>query len=953
MNELHDLADEIAQLVRTNPSLMARALPAAVAWSPVLDTLDAGLVDEVVITADMAASAERLLHGLVEVADEPLASRLRALEAVVGEGSLVGLTVAEAILRLNAAVKAEEEPAPTISFVPGERGMTSAGRSVMIPAAAHIRGAKGTRWRTDLMVVNPATTPALFTVALLPRDTLNESPEEATLFLEGSEGTFIADVLDALFEFTGAASLRVTADSGAVVVTSRTYNLLGTGNDLGLPVGSTFGQFVPALTDDDAIVSGDQGRLIHLAHDPSLLEGSRANLILVNGNDGTITVEVELYDGTGSEFGTVTHTLRSWEYRQLNNVFEEVTSSTVEDGYAVVRTTTPGGQLYALASVVDNLTGDPIAIPASLDSVLESVSGGSFDLLYIPAAAHVRGARGTNWRTDLVLNSQWHQSTWVDVTLLPRDQENVITPEERFTIFPGESIRVNDVLSTTFDFDGAAALRIRPFGAITASSRTYNLIQDAKAFDLPTGSTFGQYLGAVPLGRALRFGDEGRISHLSHDPSLLEGSRANLGLVNGSNGTIAVEVELFTADGTALGAFTTSLRRFEYRQLNKVFEEVTDQKVDEGYAVVRTTTSFGRLFALGSVVDNRTADPITVDAVPIRSPQPLGLIATVNALFDTLEAGGFDMRAVFDLLSSGDLAEQLDQSAEDLPGYVTRTTDGIVIDVGAGSLLATGFSCGGELELSFSGFDGSGGSADGSIGFELDGFNIDGRSAIVDRVDADFDLESVGGDHVAGTVTLSSSGGKTVTDLTGNLEYDTRDCPTYPIGGSMTVTVGGEQRTVTFSDRCDGGFDYDVPSAEFYRSRMQCRDCDGQWEPSERVIHLVAEDDELTVDPASPQVDETGRGRYTASGRVGYSDAELRFAQPAAKSNVKSNGATQLFGVAYLGERRSYGGGRYYYAGGGYLYAIYGGGCSSSYYHGKNDSLRFFVIENCDGRCTE
>jgi hypothetical protein len=931
---------------------MARALPAAAAWSPVIDTLDAGLVDEVVITADMVASAERLFDGLVEVADEPLASRLRALEAVVDEGSLVGLTGAEAILRLHAAVKAEDEPAPTISFTPGERGLAWAGRSVMIPAAAHLRGAKGTNWRTDLMVINAGTTPTLFTVALLPRDTLNDSPEEATLFLEGFEGTFIGDVLETQFGFTGAASLRVTADSGAVVVTSRTYNLLGSGNDLGLPVGSTFGQFVPALADDDAIAFGDQGRLIHLAHDPSLLDGSRANLILVNGGDGTITVEVELYDGTGSEFGTVTRNLRSWEYRQLNRVFEEVTSSTVEDGYAVVRTTTPGGRLYALASVADNLTGDPIAIPASLDSAQESVFGGAFDMLYIPVAAHIRGARDTNWRTDLVLNSQWHQSTWVDVTLLPRDQENVVTPEERFTILPGESIRVNDVLATTFDFDGAAALRIRPFGAITASSRTYNLIQDAKAVDLPAGSTFGQYLGAVPLGRALRFGDEGRISHLSHDPSLLEGSRANLGLVNGSNGTIEVEVELFAGDGTGLGAFTTSLRRFEYVQFNKVFEEVTDQKVDEGYAVVRTTTSYGRLFALGSVGDNLTGDTITVDAVPIRSPQPLGLIATVNALFDTLEAGQFDMRGVFELLSSGDLVEQLDQSADDLPGYVTRTTDGIVIDLGAGSRLATGFSYGGELGLSFSGFDGSGGSADGSISFEFDGFNMDGRSPIIDQVDADFDLESVAGDHVTGTVTLSSSGAKTVSDLSGNLEYDTRDCPTYPIGGSMTVTVGGEQRTVSFSDRCDGGFDYDVPSAEFYRARMQCRDCEGQWESSEEVIHLVAEDGEFTVDPASPQVDETDRGRYTASGRVGYSDAELRFAQPAAKSTAKSNGRSQLFGVGY-GGRSSYGGGGHYYAGGGYFYAIYGGGCNSSYYHGKNDTKRFFVIENCDGRCTE
>ena len=134
----------------------------------------------------------------------------------------------------------------------------------------------------------------------------------------------------------------------------------------------------------------------------------------------------------------------------------------------------------------------------------------------------------------------------------------------------------------------------------------------------------------------------------------------------GSNGTIQVEVELFKGDGTSLGTFSTSLRAFEYKQFNKVFEQVTSQKVDGGYALVHTTTAFGRLFAQASVVDNRTGDPITVDAVAARDPRPLGLIATVAALFDAFGAMEFDLRKLFDLLTSGDL-QQL-QAGEGLPG---------------------------------------------------------------------------------------------------------------------------------------------------------------------------------------------------------------------------------------------------------------------------------------------
>ncbi len=44
-------------------------------------------------------------------------------------------------------------------------------------------------------------------------------------------------------------------------------------------------------------------------------------------------------------------------------VFGKVAAGEVADGYAVVRTTTSGGGLLTFASVIDNLTNDPIYIP--------------------------------------------------------------------------------------------------------------------------------------------------------------------------------------------------------------------------------------------------------------------------------------------------------------------------------------------------------------------------------------------------------------------------------------------------------------------------------------------------------------------------------------------------------------------------------------------------------------
>ncbi|MEW6338599.1 MAG: hypothetical protein ACOY3Y_04220 [Acidobacteriota bacterium] len=43
-----------------------------------------------------------------------------------------------------------------------------------------------------------------------------------------------------------------------------------------------------------------------------------------------------------------------------------MTTADVSDGYAVLRTPTPGGRFYAYASVVDNRSGDPIYVPAQV-----------------------------------------------------------------------------------------------------------------------------------------------------------------------------------------------------------------------------------------------------------------------------------------------------------------------------------------------------------------------------------------------------------------------------------------------------------------------------------------------------------------------------------------------------------------------------------------------------------
>ncbi len=240
---------------------------------------------------------------------------------------------------------------------------TAASSRILVPASAHASGAGGTNWRTDLEVHNPGATTVTFTVELLKRGESNGSPASQTFNLAPGRSVRYDDVLASMFGFTGAAALRITSAS-EVQVTSRTYNLLGSGNSLGLPAGSTFGQFVAGVPESAAIGSGEQGRLIQLSHSRSQTSGYRTNLGLVNAGSGSIHLEVALYRADGAALGTVPVDLPPGGYTQLDKVFERVTGSDVADGYAVVWTTTSGGRFLAYASVVDNRTGDPVFVPA-------------------------------------------------------------------------------------------------------------------------------------------------------------------------------------------------------------------------------------------------------------------------------------------------------------------------------------------------------------------------------------------------------------------------------------------------------------------------------------------------------------------------------------------------------------------------------------------------------------
>ena len=122
---------------------------------------------------------------------------------------------------------------PVSCAQPSDKGYASTAKSsatvpgsvLFIPASAHVTGALGTNWRTDLELFNPGQAQATVTVSLLRAQQSNSNPSQQTYTLDPGESVRHEDVLTSVFGFDGSAAIMITNDSGMVAVTSRTYNL--------------------------------------------------------------------------------------------------------------------------------------------------------------------------------------------------------------------------------------------------------------------------------------------------------------------------------------------------------------------------------------------------------------------------------------------------------------------------------------------------------------------------------------------------------------------------------------------------------------------------------------------------------------------------------------------------------------------------------------------------------
>jgi hypothetical protein len=212
-------------------------------------------------------------------------------------------------------------------------------------------GALNTFWRSDLFISAAGANGGAFTLTFVNARTGERITQTGAI--RDHRALRLQDVAGNLFGSAGAfGTVRADLPDG-VVATSRTFTSTSSG---------TFGQFIPLQHAEEGSAplspGGPARQLLHVERSASF----RTNLGAINTGGSDALLRFTLYDAAGTTRGTVERTIAPLQAVQFP--IDALSSDPLVAGRVEVQMISGSRGAIAWASVVDNVTGDPIFVPA-------------------------------------------------------------------------------------------------------------------------------------------------------------------------------------------------------------------------------------------------------------------------------------------------------------------------------------------------------------------------------------------------------------------------------------------------------------------------------------------------------------------------------------------------------------------------------------------------------------
>jgi hypothetical protein len=234
-------------------------------------------------------------------------------------------------------------------FVPGADARSGLVANTTLPAVAHLPGANGTFFKSDVRVWNASAED--FAQVTVRFACFEGNCGERAFTVAPRQMLAWDDIVTSLFHSTSSGGAMEFVSTAPIVVTSRLYTPT--------LIESTYGMFVPGVPPER---SAPASVLNGLSHPPDASTGSRVNVGVFNQADVAQVVTYRLFDGSGNPLGQTTRFFAPREFFQMNDVFASLNvSQSLESAYCLVE----GSALLPLftyAAIIDNRSQDPIFV---------------------------------------------------------------------------------------------------------------------------------------------------------------------------------------------------------------------------------------------------------------------------------------------------------------------------------------------------------------------------------------------------------------------------------------------------------------------------------------------------------------------------------------------------------------------------------------------------------------
>lgn len=499
--------------------------------------------------------------------------------------------------------------------MPGSKS-TPPANALIIPVVTHVNGASFP-FLSDVRLTNSGGTAINYQITMTPTQTDGRTSSKVTqITVDGQSTVALNDIVKNFFGFgatnnpsdVGFGSLEIrplSTSSTATFASSRTY---------AATLAGTFGQYIAAMpftkfatlrTGAGLPIPGGPApvspklSLQHVAQSVKF----RTNLGIVEGAGESASGVIRIFSALGTLLKEVPFALQPGEHKQMNGFISNPAFgglASLEDGRIEIEVQSPTGAVTAYASVLDNVTTDPLAVmPVDATKV-------SANRYVIPGMAELPD-RIDNFHSDLRLFNGGTSDVPVTLTFYPMGGGTPVPSQPR-TVRAGEVLVLDNILPTLFNASntgGSVIVTTPASSSLVATGRTYTSVAD--------GGTFGQFIPGVTPSEGVGAGERAlQVMQLEES----SGFRSNLGLAELTGNPVTVRISLHLPDTKTTASTELTLGPNEFRQLRPILGLNPGKQTYNARISVQVIGGTGRVTAYGSVIDNESKDPTYVPALP-------------------------------------------------------------------------------------------------------------------------------------------------------------------------------------------------------------------------------------------------------------------------------------------------------------------------------------------------